>query len=224
MKKCNTCNESNPKLFWKNKTAPDGLSYYCKKCSRERVRKWYEKNRERANKQSQFWRKNNPDKARIIAAKSHKKHREERIERASKYRRANRELIKEQQYRYVMNNKEKVMESKRKWALAHPDKVRAFRLANEQLRRARQKRATIGNVAEIKKFYIYVHTCGIINCTYCGNLVPKGKRHVDHRIPLSRGGEHSLTNLVPSCSSCNLKKFNQTAEEFSLKKHDEWRT
>lgn len=66
-------------------------------------------------------------------------------------------------------------------------------------------------------------------CYYCGCELPKdtyvyderenaisGNRnwHVDHMIPLSRGGDHNINNLVPSCGACNLSKHAMTADEF----------
>lgn len=40
------------------------------------------------------------------------------------------------------------------------------------------------------------------DCTYCGN--PGGE--VDHIIPLSKGGNHSIGNLTSSCMQCNRSK------------------
>ncbi len=40
-------------------------------------------------------------------------------------------------------------------------------------------------------------------CRYCGKQT---KMTLDHVIPLSKGGEHSKTNVVPACQSCNSKK------------------
>jgi 5-methylcytosine-specific restriction endonuclease McrA len=48
-------------------------------------------------------------------------------------------------------------------------------------------------------------------CMYCGGYGDT----VDHLVPLSRGGEHHPFNLGPSCSTCNCRKGNKTAEEFS---------
>lgn len=42
-------------------------------------------------------------------------------------------------------------------------------------------------------------------CWMCGDDVSNGL-HVDHVKPLSRGGWHCLSNLRPSCPSCNLSK------------------
>jgi len=49
-------------------------------------------------------------------------------------------------------------------------------------------------------------------CRYCGNYVPVG--HVDHIIPLSRGGTDDPNNLVWACPTCNLSKGNQTWQEW----------
>lgn len=38
--------------------------------------------------------------------------------------------------------------------------------------------------------------------------------HIEHRTPLSRGGEHSYANTALSCASCNLKKHDMTEEEY----------
>jgi hypothetical protein len=39
-------------------------------------------------------------------------------------------------------------------------------------------------------------------CFFCG-VTAKG---IDHIIPLSKGGNHSIGNLMPCCNSCNSKK------------------
>ncbi|MFB7919238.1 HNH endonuclease [Streptomyces sp. NPDC056061] len=36
-------------------------------------------------------------------------------------------------------------------------------------------------------------------CAFCGGPYEE----IEHLVPLSRGGEHSLANLVPSCIECN---------------------
>jgi len=49
-------------------------------------------------------------------------------------------------------------------------------------------------------------------CAYCGNTnVPL---EVEHIVPKSRGGTDRVSNLTIACRKCNLKKGNQTAEEF----------
>jgi hypothetical protein len=49
-------------------------------------------------------------------------------------------------------------------------------------------------------------------CAYCGKTdVPL---EVEHIVPKSRGGTDRVSNLTIACRACNLKKGDQTAEEF----------
>ncbi len=43
-------------------------------------------------------------------------------------------------------------------------------------------------------------------CQYCGSTPPTVVLHVDHIHPVSKGGKNDKSNLVTSCSSCNLGK------------------
>lgn len=46
-------------------------------------------------------------------------------------------------------------------------------------------------------------------CVYCGSR----SEHVDHVIPVSRGGTNDEENLVASCRSCNIRKRNYLLSE-----------
>ena len=49
-------------------------------------------------------------------------------------------------------------------------------------------------------------------CIYCGKIgVPL---EVEHIVPTSRGGTDRVSNLTIACRACNVKKGDQTAEEF----------
>jgi 5-methylcytosine-specific restriction endonuclease McrA len=48
-------------------------------------------------------------------------------------------------------------------------------------------------------------------CQYCGNQ--SRRLTLDHVIPRHKGGEHSWTNLVTACATCNLKKGGRTIQE-----------
>jgi hypothetical protein len=44
-------------------------------------------------------------------------------------------------------------------------------------------------------------------CQYCGNKAPDIILHIDHIQPISKGGDElDITNLITSCSDCNLGK------------------
>lgn len=44
-------------------------------------------------------------------------------------------------------------------------------------------------------------------CQYCGRTASDGvKLHVDHIIPVSRGGKTEMDNLTVACEECNIGK------------------
>lgn len=49
-------------------------------------------------------------------------------------------------------------------------------------------------------------------CAYCGISLPD--MTIDHVVPLSRGGEHVLQNMVCACSDCNSEKGDRTPTEW----------
>jgi 5-methylcytosine-specific restriction endonuclease McrA len=44
-------------------------------------------------------------------------------------------------------------------------------------------------------------------CAYCGRV--RKRLTQDHIIPLSRGGAHTASNIVPACYPCNTRKHNK---------------
>jgi len=53
-----------------------------------------------------------------------------------------------------------------------------------------------------------------ILCYYCRCEIAPADSHLEHKRPVSRGGGNHRSNLVLSCSACNLKKGRKTHEEF----------
>jgi len=48
-------------------------------------------------------------------------------------------------------------------------------------------------------------------CAYCGERAPL---EVDHRVPLARGGNNSIDNILPACGRCNRRKHAMSEREF----------
>jgi 5-methylcytosine-specific restriction endonuclease McrA len=46
------------------------------------------------------------------------------------------------------------------------------------------------------------------SCAYCG---ASGDLEVEHVVPISKGGEHHLGNIVPACHRCNSSKLSKDA-------------
>jgi 5-methylcytosine-specific restriction endonuclease McrA len=69
------------------------------------------------------------------------------------------------------------------------------------------KRITTGKVYKITTEEIIA--LQELPCYLCGKLA-KG---IDHIVPLSKGGNHSIGNLAPCCVSCNSKKHSKFLAE-----------
>ena len=95
-------------------------------------------------------------------------------------------------------NAEHLTEYHRKWRADNPEKVRA----KIQKRRAHLRSA----VADLTsaEWEAQVASQGG-RCHWCGSSIADGF-HMDHVMPLARGGLHTAANVVASCAECNLSK------------------
>lgn len=75
-----------------------------------------------------------------------------------------------------------------------------------QAYRARKANATVEAVD------VAVVRASRSDCYLCGRLLD-GDIHLDHVVPLSRGGVHSSANLRPTHATCNLRKGDKLLEE-----------
>lgn len=48
-------------------------------------------------------------------------------------------------------------------------------------------------------------------CAYCG---ADGDLHIEHVVPISKGGGHAIGNIVPACKDCNFSKRDHDAERW----------
>ena len=54
----------------------------------------------------------------------------------------------------------------------------------------------------------------IDTCYYCGINIPREFRTLEHALPLTKGGYHSISNIVMACVACNCSKADKTEEEY----------
>lgn len=69
------------------------------------------------------------------------------------------------------------------------------------IRRANKLKVTVEQVSYRK---VYERDNG--QCYLCHRFITLKEMHLEHKIPLSRGGEHSYANCGVSCRKCNLRK------------------
>ena len=87
------------------------------------------------------------------------------------------------------------------------DRRRLRKYKRLALEKAAQGKFTIKQWREKIKYYG--------NCCYlCGKKLNKSNTHLEHRIPISRGGTNWIANIAPACKKCNLSKHTKTEKEF----------
>jgi 5-methylcytosine-specific restriction endonuclease McrA len=95
---------------------------------------------------------------------------------------------------------------------AHPERIRE----GKARRRALAKGASVGDRAAMQGIYREARTSKKVRCYLHGGLIPLGERHVDHVIPLAKGGRHAASNLAIACASCNCRKGTKLPQELGL--------
>jgi 5-methylcytosine-specific restriction endonuclease McrA len=179
MKLCRTCNtEKSLDLFGNDKKSKDGKKNKCNSCHNDYMKSYYWKHRE------------------ILAAKALAHH--YKIQSvANEKRRLNRlkNLDKQMAHsrQWQKDNKEAAKAIKANWRHKNREVVKANKDKRNQLEKASNLPSKY--IAELRRK----------PCNYCGNYY-EGKMHIDHVIPISKGGLHTIENLVSSCATCNLSK------------------
>ena len=104
-------------------------------------------------------------------------------------------------------NKEKAYEATRRWKQTHKEECRFYR----HVRRLTTAQARVEKRIDKKKIYNWSsRICGICD------LLIEGDFHIDHIIPLSKGGQHSTANLQLAHTFCNKSKFNKLPSESGM--------
>lgn len=161
----------------------------CKACVRARVKRYAEKNREAVLAYGRQWRQDNIEKVRAADRK-----------RSIEYRLQNPEKRKAVQDRYVLANKERVANASRSWKARNPIAVRLMAATRRQrlasgCPSSRPTAKFINDLLELQRG----------KCACCRTSIKKNN-HIDHVIPLAKGGEHSRRNIQLLCPPCNLAK------------------
>ena len=195
-KQCRDCREVKPLSdFGKKSDAKDGIHYYCKKCVNVRGEMYRKSHAEELSKKSsQYYRQRNKgDRYKVSRRKANSKYYNKNIvaqrERASRNNNIRREKLKEYYHQH-------------KGAAEYKLK----RAVMSQRRRARTVATVNDFTAEQWREILdkYEH-----KCLCCG---AKRNLSMDHIIPLSRGGQHTASNIQPLCRSCNARKYTNSID------------
>ena len=107
--------------------------------------------------------------------------------------------------RYYAKNKSYFAEKAKEWRTANPER-------KAEIENRRRSRVANGGV-----FVITDKELDALYASACANCGSKDNMTVDHVIPISRGGRHSIGNLQPLCGRCNTSKNDRFMVEWKLR-------
>lgn len=193
-KSCTKCGAlKSAREFSKRADSRDGLSPWCKACQSDYHKEYSKLPRARELHRAACERYRNGEKGQATIKRYNRE-----------YNR--RPEVKER--RRKMQATEKYRRFKRGWHRRYPLKARA----NKLRRRAREYNAPGSHTADDIRLILRSQKG---RCWYCQAEITADNMHIDHRVPLSRGGTNAPENLVATCPACNLSKNDRLPHEWN---------
>lgn len=155
---------------------------------RKYARDWYGRHPERARAISRHWACNHPEKVKAMSHHYYQTHCEERKAASRRYRKKNPQKVK------------RILDQ---WRKENPGKLKEHRA----WRRTREMKAD--GYASADQIMARIAYYGFL-CYLCGD----DYEHIDHVIPMAKGGSNWPANLRPICVTCNLSKGDKSLDEF----------
>jgi 5-methylcytosine-specific restriction endonuclease McrA len=227
IKLCARCKqELSKESFSPDTRAKDLLQSTCRLCVNKSRRDKYQLNIDEARNKRKYYYQRNTNSILSINAKSREKNKSKIvekkriayfknksnpafIEKLKNYCALNKQRKRIYDIEYRKLNSEKLAEKERKWKLANPDKVKLIKKIYKYKRRSLEK---VGDATSL------IHSWLVLQkkiCYWC-NKNCDSDYHIDHYVPLAKGGSHKIDNLVISCPTCNLTKNAKDPYEYAL--------
>jgi 5-methylcytosine-specific restriction endonuclease McrA len=143
------------------------------------------------------WAKSEKGKA---SAKRTRERMGSRTEYNAVWRAANRECDLERKRQWYRENRQRSRETTEAWKRAHPEAVAQH---DDKKRAIRMAAPYYEAVDRTVVYQMHGGMCGV--CLEFIDLTQTGF-HVDHVIPLARGGVHAYINVQPAHPKCNIGK------------------
>lgn len=206
-KRCIKCKQIKAiEDFGNSKSYASGKKSTCKYCCSIAYKEWALNNKEHRTEYNRKYSSENREQVRANKNAWNQAHPEKARARTRAWVAANPEKKRANNIAWEKANREKMRAKERKWAANNPQKV-----AEKNLRR--QGRVLAKGIFRINKKEI--EKLLSMPCFYCGQTK---NQSLDHVIPVSRGGTHSIGNLVTACRSCNSSKRDRTIMEWRKRK------
>lgn len=166
--------------------------------NKDKKKEYYENNKEKILEQC----KQNREKNKEEIAARHKVYYQDNKSRIQeyklKYREENKDFLKKQGKKYYNQNKEAFLEKCSRYRSTEKGKIVHKNSCLKRRALKRQGDVISDDLLELQQ--------NAKVCYWCNKSLKNKQVHIDHYIPLSKGGEHTQSNLVVSCGACNMQK------------------
>lgn len=222
-KTCKRCEQAKPHAdFRVEKRVRDGLSATCRECSLGQMKARYEAKRETYIQAAKAYRDADPDRKKRMDREWRDRNRDQLLPRQRAYRAANIEAALARARRYREEHPEtiqewrashvsQIREQRRQWVESHPDKVRDYKRTYYNRRRARIQDAPFERI----RLADIIARDGA-RCAICGKAQGKDRWSIDHILPVSRGGSHTMANVRLTHFYCNSARGNRGAAQLRM--------
>jgi len=221
-KHCNICNTTKKITeFHKNKCKNDGLSYQCKVCKAHVNKMYKEENKEYLQHQTNTYREENKEKIIKKTNEYYIKNKEKIKYQRKIYREENKEALKEYDKKYnkkYKKNREKLREYNKKYNKENKDLINEWRKTPKGIastRNTQHKRRMVLGDGDVTTQQLQDLISKSARCYWCNDSIKNKKIHIDHYYPISKGGKHTISNLVIACEKCNQSKCAEDPIKFA---------
>jgi 5-methylcytosine-specific restriction endonuclease McrA len=183
---------------------------------------WSKANKDKMKVSRAKWQKNNPEKVKTIQ-KRHGENNHDRIllrnrgryndnpERAraysTKWRKNNKTKVRKTLKTWRSNNKKQIKEYSIEWRRLHPGATKKHDHAKRAKRRSCNGELSLDISTRLLAFQKN-------RCAICRTSLKKTGYHLDHIIPLARGGKNTDGNIQVTCPKCNMEKHAKDPIQF----------
>lgn len=197
---------------------------------RESAKKHYINNREKRIKQNKQWALDNIEKLTQYKKDYYQENKEYLTNKNRTYFNKNKDQLLIQQKEYYNKNKKNILEKSKEYRIKNKDKIRkrmidysktvSHKISKRTSNHLRNTKIRATNDKTINKLsLIELMNRQNNKCYYCNtdlDITKKFSVHLDHFIPINKGGTHSINNVVWSCKKCNLSKHSKYPDRLLL--------
>lgn len=239
MKVCTKCQIPQPlENFSNNKNKKDGKNCQCKLCYKQyreenkeeltlktkqyrngvhrqklllKKKQYREENKEKILLKKKQYREENKETVTLKVKQWHEENRERVYLRTKQWYEKNKEIISLKRKQWREKNKEETSLKYKQW--------RQTSIGRVAIKNGHHKRRTITKQGDVTNEQLTELLNNSTHCFYCKNPLILNEIHIDHYIPLFKGGLHTVSNLRVACKKCNLQKGHKMPEEFITPKN-----